>query len=138
MAFRSGHHRRGSTITFAIMISVVLCALISAMAWVAGESTQRTGKLAKLDQAFLAAETGVQRVQWYCSNNQMGSISSPLIGTVNGYDYSVSWTSNSGTYLLTSVGSLGEVGYRLSETLTAPSSVAVLATGVNFDNRTST
>ena len=89
--------------------------LVSAMAWVAGESAQRTGALMKADQAFYAAEAGARRVQWYCTNGQMASITSPLTGNVNGYSYSASWSTVSGsTIQITSVGSTGNMSYSMN------------------------
>src|SRR5690349_11862256 len=75
--------RRGTTMTFSIVVSVVMSGLISTMAWVAGESAQRSGSLSKMDQAFYASEAGLERVKWYARSGQMSSITSPLAGTVN-------------------------------------------------------
>lgn len=62
----------------AIVVSVILSGLVSAMAWVAGESAQRTAGLSKMDQAFFAAEAGAQRVQWYSTNGKMGTNTWPV------------------------------------------------------------
>jgi hypothetical protein len=114
-------HPRGSAITLAIVVAVVLTGLVATMSWVAAEQTARTAALSKMDQAFYAAEAGMQRVQWYCKNGQMGSITAPLTGSLNGYTYSVSWSTVSGsTIQITSVGSTGSVSYTMSAQVTPP------------------
>ena len=127
-------HPRGNALVLAIVISVVISALVSAMCWVAGEQTQRSASLSKTDQAFFAAEAGMQRVQWYCTNNQMGSITSPLSGAINGYNYSVSWSTVSGsTIRITSQSTNGNVSYTTYQNCTPPSSpVAVVTSGGTF------
>ncbi len=65
------------------------------------------------------------RASGYCKNNQLGSVTSPLAGTVNGFSYSAGWAVVSGsTIKVTSTGSLsGSVssGYSLTESITPPS-----------------
>jgi hypothetical protein len=134
--FRPGFHPRGSVMTLAIVVSVVLTGLIVSLAWVASAQVQATSRMNKIDQAFFAAEAGVQRVQWYCKYGKLGSISSPLNGSINGFNYSVSWSTVSGTTIrIRSVGSSGNVSYTLSETATPPSSAPALATGGHFQNK---
>jgi len=128
--------RRGTTMTFSIVVSVVMSGLIASMAWVAGESSQRSGSLSKMDQAFFAAEAGAQRVGWYTRNQLMSSITSPLTGTVNGYNYSVSWSNVTGTtYAVISRGSSGNVSYTLSESVSGPGYPPVLTVCTDFDNK---
>jgi hypothetical protein len=104
-----------------IIISIVITGLVFAMSWVAGTQAQATANLSKMDAAFYAAESGAQRVAWYCKNGKMSSIASPLTGTVNGFAYSSSWTTVSGTIIkITSIGSLGSVSYTMSETVAPP------------------
>jgi len=118
----------------AIMVSVVLTALVSAIFWVAGESAQRTGSLGKSDEAAFAAEAGLNRVLWYAKNNKMGTIPSPLTGTVNGYAYSTSWTASGNTYAITSTGSLGNVSYTLSQSATTSSAASTIAAGTTLSS----
>jgi Tfp pilus assembly protein PilX len=129
--------QRGTALLLSIVVSIIVTALVVAMAWVAGEQTQRTGNLSKLDQAFFAAEAGAHRVMWYCKNDQMSSITSPLTGSINGYNYSVSWSTVSGKVIaVTSVATTGNVSYTLSETITPPTLIPpVLATTKDFDNK---
>jgi hypothetical protein len=134
---RRHRHPRGSAIVLVIIISVIVSALIAAMCWVAAEQTQRTAGLRKMDQAFFAAEAGAQRVQWYCKNNQMASISPPLTGSLNGYNYSVSWSTVSGnTILVSSIGNSGTVSSTLSFQVTPPflPQPAIQSMGA-FDNK---
>jgi hypothetical protein len=112
---------RGTAMVLVIIMSVVLSGLIASMYWVAAEQTLRTASLSKVDQAFFAAEAGMERAKWYCKNGQMGSIVSPLTGTVNGFNYSVSWTTVSGhTLQIRSTGSLQSVSYAMSAQVTPP------------------
>lgn len=136
MCYRASH-RRGSALVLAIIVSVVMTALVSAMCWVAGESAQRTGSLSKIDQAFYAAEAGAQRVQWYCKNNKMNSISAPVTGSINGYAYSVTWSTVSGsTILITSVGTVSSTSYTLSLQVTPPVIQQPTITSMGaFDNK---
>ena len=127
---------RGSAMPMVLLIAVVFTGLLAGMAWLAGDSSQRTGSISKMDQAFYAAEAGAQRVEWYCRNNKLSTITSPLTGTINGYSYSVSWSTVSGTTIrVTSVGTANGVSYTLSETMTPPVQGAAISAGGNFDNK---
>jgi hypothetical protein len=139
MPMPSSHHRRirGTAMTLTIVVAVIISGMVAALSWTASVQSQVTGSMSQIDQAFFAAESGAQRVAWYCKNNKMSSITSPLTGLVNGYAYSASWTTVSGsTIKITSTGSLGSVSYAMSETVTPPASAApALALGDNFDNK---
>jgi hypothetical protein len=129
------HHRRGSALVLGIVVSVVVSALIATMCWVAAEQTQRTASLRKVDQAFFAAEAGMERVRWYCRNSQLNTVTSPLTGTINGYGYSVSWTTSGSTVQVASVGSSGSVSYSVSEWITGLYTVPALQSMGPFDNK---
>jgi hypothetical protein len=127
---RGRRHPRGSIMVLAIIVSVILSALICVMCWMATEQTQRTASLSKVDQAFFAAEGGLERVKWYCKNGQLGEIKSPLVGTINGLSYSVSWSTVSGsTIKVSSTGSAGNASYSLSAQVTPPTEAPSLAVG---------
>ncbi len=122
--------------TLAIVVSIVLTGLIITLAWVASWTTQTTARISKMDQAFFAAEAGVQRVQWYCKHYQMGAIASPLNGTINGYTYSVTWSNVVGsTILIRSVGTSGSISYTISQRVRPPYPAPALATAGSFDNK---
>src|SRR5436190_11052768 len=89
---RHDRRQRGTAIVLAILISVIMTGMVCALAWVSGQNSQTTGALSKMDQAFFAAEAGAQRVAWYCKNGGLNNMNSPLTGTINGYNYSASWT----------------------------------------------
>jgi hypothetical protein len=126
---RGQHHPRGSIMVLAIIVSVILSSLICVMSWMAAEQTQRTASLAKMDQAFFAAEGGLERVKWYCKNGQIGEIKSPLVGT-NGLSYSVWWSTVSGsTIKVNSTGWAGSASYSLSAQVTPPVLAPSLAVG---------
>ena len=100
--------RRGSALSLAIVVSVILSSLIAALAYVAGQTSQATGQITKMDQAFYAAESGAQRVAWYCRNRSLGTLRSPLAGSCNGYNYNVSWPQNTNlSAQVTSTATLG-------------------------------
>src|SRR5690348_3809406 len=106
---------RGTALVLAIVLSVVISGLVTALAFVAGQESQSTGNMSKMDQAFFAAEAGLQRLAYYGKYNQLASVTSPLTGTVNGYSYRTSWTSPTSQQVnVTSVGSLGSVSYTLT------------------------
>src|SRR5437763_16819230 len=109
---------RGTAIVLSLIVSVVITAMVFTLALLAGQLAQSTAAMRKMDQAFFAAEAGAQRVGWYCKQGMMGSIPSPLTGTCNGYDYSVSWSASGAQVTLTSVGYSGVVSYMLSEIMT--------------------
>jgi hypothetical protein len=129
-------HRRGSALTLAIVMAIVLTGLICVLAWVTGEQTQRTRGLKKVDQAFFAAEAGAQRVQWYCKTRKLSLLTQPLTGSLNGYNYSVTWNTVVGTTItVRAVGTAGSVSYLLSERMTPPFNAPALAAGGTFDNK---
>jgi hypothetical protein len=132
-----GHlrHPRGSALILGIVVSVIISALVTAMCWVAAEQTARTASLRKIDQAFFAAEAGMERVQWYCRNSQLNTITPPLTGSINGYNYTVSWTTSGSTVHIAAVGSLGRVSYSLSEEITGLYTVPALQSMGPFDNK---
>ena len=131
-------HARGTALVMAIIVSLVITGLISALAWVAGEQSQRASTIAKMDQAFYSAEAGAQRVQWFCKNNQLGSISSPLSGSINGVAYSVSWNNVSGsTIQINASGAVGSTSYAMAEQVTPPAAaVSAMASKGIFNNKT--
>ncbi|HUO10781.1 MAG TPA: hypothetical protein VM008_20940 [Phycisphaerae bacterium] len=96
-----------------------------------------TSNVKKIDQAFYTAESGAQRVAWYCKHGKMGSITSPLTGSVGSYAYSTSWTTVSGsTIRITSIGSLGSVAYTCYQTAAPPGpGAAVMASSGDFNNK---
>jgi hypothetical protein len=92
--------------------------------------------MAKMDQAFYAAEAGVQRLAWYVKNNQLASVTSPLTGSVGGYAYSTSWTTSGTVTTITSRGSLGNVSYTCYMTATPGTDFPpTFSSGGNFDNK---
>ena len=121
--------RRGSALILAILLSVVITAIVMIIASYATTLAQ-----AQQDQAIYSAESGAQRVAWYCRNNKMNSITSPVSGTVNGCSYTTSWVTLSGnTIRITSKSSNASVGYSVYQTCAPPSSpVAVVSSGGTF------
>jgi hypothetical protein len=129
--------RRGSALSLTILVSVVITGLVMTMAWSAGVQASMTGSVTRLDKAFYAAESGAQRLAWYAKNNKMASLPSPLKGTVEGCDYSATWTTISGTTIrITSTASLGAVSYTCSMVVVPPSeTLPTFSTGGDFDNK---
>ena len=135
LRYHGKHQRRGSALVMVVIISVVITGLVMTMAWAGGVQAQMTANLMKVDQAYYTAEAGLQRVAWYCKNGKMGTITSPLTGTLGSYAYSASWVTVSGsTIRITSRGSLGSVEYTCYQTVTPPSSPGTMLTvGGNMD-----
>jgi hypothetical protein len=114
--------RRGSALSMIIIVSVIVTGLVMTMAWSAAAQSSMVSGYSQLDGAFYAAESGAQRVAWFCKNGKLANIQSPLTGTINGYAYSASWQTVSGsTIRITSVGSLGSVSCSCHLTATPPS-----------------
>lgn len=132
----STRHQRGSALILALLVSVVVTSIVMVVAWTATTLAQAGSSLSKMDQAFYAAESGAQKVAWYCRNSKMGSISSPLTGTVNGYTYSASWTTVSGSMIrITSTSNIGSMGYTIYQNASPiTSSTPAMSAGGNNGN----
>jgi len=133
------HDRRGSALSLAIVVSVILSSLIAALAFVAGQTSQATGAVSKMDQAFYAAESGAQRLAWYARNRGTGMIASPLAGTINGYNYTVSWPQQTlnGVQITSSATAINGIATYSLTVFCAPSFAAAPAFSSfgNFDNK---
>jgi hypothetical protein len=131
--------RRGSALSLAIVVSVILSSLIAALAYVAGQTSQATGAISKMDQAFYTAESGAQRLAWFARNRTIGTLTSPMTGTVNGYTYSVSWpqgTNDGAQITSTSTAVSGLGSYTLSVFCSPSFAPAPAFTSFgNFDNK---
>src|SRR5947209_8017741 len=129
--------RRGSVMTLCVVVSAVMCGLICAMSWVASNQSQSVRGLAQEDQAFYAAESGAERIAWYARNHQIGTIRSPITGTVNGYTYTVTWPQGTNSKaILTSVASNGTASYSMTmNAVPIASPVPAFSTAGNFDNK---
>jgi len=130
---------RGTIIAyFLVLISALTTGLITTMALTAGNGAQVNGMTLKRDQAFYAAEAGVQRAFWMLqqNGNWRAPNDTPLTGTVGSASYSVTaigdWNS---PIAIVSVGSMGSTA---SMTVTAAASptvvVPAISLGNNFDN----
>ena len=128
---------RGSALVMAIIVSVVVTGLILALSWACGVQSEMVSNLMKMDQAFYTAESGAQRVAWYCKHGKTGTATSPLMGMVGSYAYSTGWTTVSGsTIRITSTGSLGNVSYTCYQTATPPGAGAAVISSIgDFDNK---
>jgi hypothetical protein len=129
--------RRGSALSMMIIVSVIVTGLVMTMAWSAGMQSNLVGGYSRVDGAFYAAESGAQRVAWFCKNKKMAAINSPLTGTINGYNYSTSWQTVSGsTIRINSVGSVGSVSSSCYLTVTPPTPPpATFSFGGDFDGK---
>src|SRR5262249_24313011 len=129
--------RRGTAMIMAVVLALVIVGLIAVIAWMAGVQSGTTSDLSKMDQAFFAAETGAQRGAGYCKQKTLSSVTSPLTGTVNGYSYSTSWSTASGTTItVLSKGSKGNTSYTMSINVTPPgAAVAAYTCAGDFDNK---
>jgi|GEM_PF-2020648 len=132
--------RRGTAIVyFLVLLSVLTTGLIASMALAGGTQTQIAGLTLKRDQAFYAAEAGVQHAFWRLqqNNNYRADAAAPLTGTfTNGSAYSVTVVGDWNSPLL--ITSVGTAGGAASVTVTASCSplsiVPAITLGNNFDN----
>src|SRR4051794_20423306 len=86
--------RRGTIIAmFLLLVSVLTTSLISTMALTSGTGTQIAGLTFKRDQAFFAAEAGIQHAFWrlQANNAWRAPANAPLTGSL-GADTSYSVT----------------------------------------------
>jgi hypothetical protein len=134
--------RRGTVITyFLVLVSVLTTGLLTTMALTAGDGAQVAGITLKRDQAFYAAEAGVQQAFWRlkANNDWRAPSDTPLTGTVGSATYAVTvigdWNS---PVLITSVGRMGTGAGASAITVTAACSpttiVPAISLGNNFDN----
>jgi hypothetical protein len=99
-----------------VILSVVITGLVMTLAWTAGVHTQIANQTTKLDKASFAAEAGLNRAAWYIRHNTLGAQTQPLTGSLNGFTYSITWTSSGATaFKVTSTATDGLV----SDTATA-------------------
>src|SRR5881394_3062077 len=68
--------RRGSVLSMAIVVSVVITAMVVALSWTAGVQSQITGSRSKSDEAYFVAEAGAQRFAWYVRNGSTATLTS--------------------------------------------------------------
>jgi hypothetical protein len=124
---------------FLVLVAVLTTSLISTMALTSGTGTQVASLTFQRDQAFYAAEAGVQHAFWklQANNAWRASSTAPLTGTVtNGATYSVTvvgdWNS---PVLITSRGTMGSTASITVTAAASPSTIVPAITlGNNFDN----
>jgi Tfp pilus assembly protein PilX len=132
--------RKGTVIAmFLVLVAVLTTSLISTMALTSGTGTQVASLTFQRDQAFYAAEAGIQHAFWKleANNSWRASSSAPLTGTVaNGATYSVTVVGDWNSPVL--ITSRGAAGSTASITVTAAASpstiVPAITLGNNFDN----
>jgi hypothetical protein len=105
---------RGTIVAlFLVLVSVLITALITTMALTSGSQAQLSTLTFKRDQAFFAAEAGIQRALWMAKyGNWAGQGYSTLTGATGDASYSVVKVSSDG---------LGRVVIRSTGTLPASS-----------------
>jgi hypothetical protein len=123
---------------FLVLTAVLTTSLISTMALTSGTGTQIASLTFKRDQAFFAAEAGIQHAFWrlQMDNSWRTPENAPLTGTVDGVSYSVTVVGDWNSPVL--ITSRGTVGSAASVTVTAACSpstiVPAITLGNNFDN----
>jgi Tfp pilus assembly protein PilX len=91
--------RRGSVLTLAIVVSVVLTGMALTLAWLAGQHASTATQFANMDAAFYAAEAGAQHAVWKFKhdNTWRATSDTPFTGSIDMYgktwNYSVTCTS---------------------------------------------
>jgi hypothetical protein len=98
--------RRGSTLSLAIILSIVLTGLAMTLAYLGTMHSAMAGQIPKSDAAFYAAEAGAQHAVWKFKhdNTWRATSAAPLTGSLDMYDttwgYSVTCTDAIGDALL--------------------------------------
>lgn len=136
---RMVYHRRGTIVAyFLVLIAALTTGLVTTLALTAGNGAQLASMTLHRDQAYYAAEAGIQHAFWQMqqNGNWRAAAGTPLTGAVGGASYSVTATGdwNSPVFIT----SVGTVGTNTSMTMTAMASPTVLvpaiSLGRNFSN----
>jgi hypothetical protein len=139
---KTNRHCRGTMIAyFLVILGVITTGLLSTLAITSGAQTQVANLTLKRDQAYYAAEAGVQRAFWMLEmDNNWRNNGVPLTGSVGSASYSVmvsgDWNS---PVLLSSTGSVNAGSTSAaSVTVTAVATPSVIvpaiSLGKDFDN----
>lgn len=120
--FAHNRRRRGAALALVVLLSVILTGLVLALASAAGGQVRRAATTIHHDQAFYAAEAGLQRVAWHAKHGSIGSLSQPYTGTLDNASYAVTWTSASGSYTITATGTRNTANATVSAVCTPPTS----------------
>jgi Tfp pilus assembly protein PilX len=131
--------RRGSTVVFMLVIlSVITVGLVMTLAVTGGVQTQVASLTLKRNQAFYAAEAGIQNAFWHMENDSTwrADATTPLTGTVGNCTYTVTavggWNS---PVLIQSQGVYGsDAVSKISATITPDTIVPAISVGNNFAN----
>lgn len=138
--------KRGTVIAyFLVLVSVLTTGLLSTMALTAGGGAQVASQTLKRDQAFYAAEAGIQRAFWIIQQNPdwRATSSAPLTGTVGTGSAAASYsvTAQGGwnaPVLISATGRTGSGSTASAVTVTAACSPSVvipaISLGKDFDN----
>jgi hypothetical protein len=143
---RARRRARGTIIAyFLVLVSVLTTGLLTTMALTAGGGAQVAGVTLKRDQAFYAAEAGIQRAYWTLQQNSnwRATPDAPMTGSIGtgsaAVSYSVTcqgdWNS---PVLIKAIGTAGSGVSATNITVTAACSPAVIvpaiSLGRDFDN----
>ncbi len=131
--------KRGTVIVFMLVIlAVVVVGLVMTLAVSGGVQSQIAGLTLKRNQAFYAAEAGIQDAFWQMQNNGnwRAAAGTPFTGTVGNCTFSVTavggWNS---PVLITSTGSYGtDATTTINATVTPDTIVPAITVGNNFAN----
>ena len=134
--------RRGTAVAYLLVIlSVLITGLMSTMGLTVGTQTQMASLTLHRDQAFYAAEAGIQNAyaRLQLNGNWRADASAPLTGTVGSASYSVTaaggWNS---PVLISAVGTSGagstQAVSNIAATVSPTSLVPAISLGNNFDN----
>jgi hypothetical protein len=119
----------GTALVLMIILSAVITGLVMTLAWTVGIHTQIANQTIKLDKTYAVAEAAANKIVWYVKHGTIGTITSPQTGTLNGCNYSTSWTNSSGTYTITGTATNGTVSQSVTMTCAPTTTYAVLSVG---------
>jgi hypothetical protein len=104
--------RRGSVMTLAIVLSVVLTSLAMTLSWLGTVHVTSAGQIPKIDASFYAAEAGAQHAIWKFKHDNAwrATAAAPFISTIDMYNST--WT-----YRVTCTDAVGDatLAWKLNE-----------------------
>ena len=135
---RMDYHRPGTVVAyFLVLIAVLTTGLLTTVALTTGNGAQLADMTLHRDQAYYAAEAGIQHAFWQLqlNGNWRAAAGTPLSGAVGGASYSVTATGDWNSPVL--ITSVGTVGTNTSMTMTAMASPTIMVPAISLGHNLS-
>lgn len=134
---RNCRTERGTIISyFLVLTSLVTTGMLMTVSLTAGVETQVASLTLKRDQAYYAAEAGIQNAYWMLqANNNYRTTATPLAGTVGNGSYAVTVTGGwDSPVLISSTGTAGSGATVATVAMTATCSPTVIVPAITLGN----